>query len=141
MKGFKHSNPVPREDDKFEKMVRKTEAALDNFSIAMGNINDVMGDPKAREKMKAAIEALPQVLADLRTTVQGIGTTVDTADRNLRNLEGLTTDHHERSGNRIHGCRLVGVQVGKVVGAKFSDLGKASGQAEEMVQSDARRWK
>ncbi|MFM8494758.1 MAG: MlaD family protein [Planctomycetia bacterium] len=89
------------EDDKFEKMVRKTEAALDNFSIAMNNINDVMGDPKSREKIKAAIEALPQVLADLRTTVQGIGTTVDTADRNLRNLEGLTKPLGERGEQMV----------------------------------------
>ena len=89
------------EDDRFEKMVRKTEAALDNFSIAMNNINDVMGDPKAREKIKAAIEALPQVLADLRTTVQGIGTTVDTADRNLRNLEGLTKPLGERGEQMV----------------------------------------
>ena len=78
------------EDDKFEKMVRKTEAALDNFSIAMNNINDVMGDPNARAKLKETLNGLPDVIADLRTTVKGIGTTVDTADRNLRNLEGLT---------------------------------------------------
>ena len=89
------------EDDKFEKMVRKTEAALDNFSIAMNNINDVMGDPKSREKMKAAIDALPQVLADLRTTVRGIGTTVDTADRNLRNLEGLTKPLGDRGEQMV----------------------------------------
>ena len=89
------------EDDRFEKMVRKTETALDNFSIAMNNINDVMGDPKSREKIKAAIEALPQVLADLRTTVQGIGTTVDTADRNLRNLEGLTKPLGERGEQMV----------------------------------------
>ena len=78
------------EDDTFEKMVRKTESALDAFSLAMANINDVMGDPNARAKLKETLNGLPDVLADLRTTVKGIGTTVDSADRNLRNLEGLT---------------------------------------------------
>lgn len=107
------------EDDKFEKMVRKTEAALDNFSIAMGNINDVMGDPKAREKMKAAIEALPQVLADLRTTVQGIGTTVDTADRNLRNLEGLTKPLGERGEQMV-------AQVDRTIGRLDETLKQAA---------------
>jgi phospholipid/cholesterol/gamma-HCH transport system substrate-binding protein len=100
-------------------MVRKTEAALDNFSLAMGNINDVMGDPKAREKMKAAIEALPQVLADLRTTVQGIGTTVDTADRNLRNLEGLTKPLGERGEQMV-------AQVDRTIGRLDETLKQAA---------------
>ncbi|MFM8434304.1 MAG: MlaD family protein [Planctomycetia bacterium] len=107
------------EDDKFEKMVRKTEAALDNFSIAMNNINDVMGDPKAREKMKAAIEALPEVLADLRTTVQGIGTTVDTADRNLRNLEGLTKPLGDRGGEMV-------AQIDRTIGRLDETLRQAA---------------
>jgi len=107
------------EDDKFEKMMRKTEAALDNFSLAMNNINDVMGDPKAREKMKAAIDALPQVLADLRTTVQGIGTTVDTADRNLRNLEGLTKPLGERGEQMV-------AQVDRTIGRLDETLQQAA---------------
>lgn len=89
------------DDDKFGQLVRKTDAALDSFSVAMNNINDVMGDPKARDKMKAAISALPEVLADLRTTVQGIGTTVDSADRNLRNLEGLTKPLGDRGQEMV----------------------------------------
>lgn len=89
------------EDDKFERMVRKTETALDSFSTAMNNINDVMGDPNAREKLKDTITALPDVLADLRTTVRGMGTTIDSADRNLRNLEGLTRPLGERGEQMV----------------------------------------
>ena len=89
------------EDDKFEQMVRKTEAALDSFSLAMANINDVMGDPNARAKLKETLNGLPDVIADLRTTVKGIGTTVDTADRNLRNLEGLTKPLGERGEGMV----------------------------------------
>jgi phospholipid/cholesterol/gamma-HCH transport system substrate-binding protein len=89
------------EDDKFEKMVRKTESALDAFSLAMANINDVMGDPNARAKLKETLNGLPDVIADLRTTVKGIGTTVDTADRNLRNLEGLTKPLGERGEGMV----------------------------------------
>jgi phospholipid/cholesterol/gamma-HCH transport system substrate-binding protein len=89
------------EDDTFEKMVRKTESALDAFSLAMANINDVMGDPNARAKLKETLNGLPDVLADLRTTVKGIGTTVDSADRNLRNLEGLTRPLGERGEGMV----------------------------------------
>jgi phospholipid/cholesterol/gamma-HCH transport system substrate-binding protein len=99
--------------------VRKTEAALDSFSLAMNNINDVMGDPQARDKMKATIEALPDVIADLRTTVKGIGTTVETADRNLRNLEGLTRPLGERGEQMV-------AQVDRTIGRLDEVLQQAS---------------
>ncbi|MFM8708742.1 MAG: hypothetical protein ACKOHK_11875, partial [Planctomycetia bacterium] len=88
-------------DDRFEKLVAKTEAALDSFNTAMKNIDDVMGDPAAREDIKNTISALPEVVADLRKTVQGVGATVDTADRNLRNLEGLTKPLGDRGGAMV----------------------------------------
>ena len=97
------------EDDTFAKMVAKTEKALDAFSLAMDNINDVMGDANARAKLKETLNGLPEVMNDLRTTVQGIGTTVDTADRNLRNLEGLTRPLGERGEGMV-------AQVDKTIG-------------------------
>jgi len=97
------------EDDTFTKMVDKTEKALDAFSLAMDNINDVMGDANARAKLKETLNGLPEVMNDLRTTVQGIGTTVDTADRNLRNLEGLTRPLGERGEGMV-------AQVDKTIG-------------------------
>ena len=97
------------EDDTFSKMVAKTEKALDAFSLAMDNINDVMGDANARANLKQTLNGLPEVINDLRTTVQGIGTTVDTADRNLRNLEGLTRPLGERGEGMV-------AQVDKTIG-------------------------
>ena len=89
------------EDDKFSSMVQKTDAALDAFNLAMANIHDVMGDPQARANLKQTLNSLPDVINDLRTTVQGIGETVDTADRNLRNLEGLTKPLGERGEGMV----------------------------------------
>ncbi|NBX29441.1 MCE family protein [bacterium] len=97
------------DDDTFSKMVAKTEKALDAFSLAMDHINDVMGDANARAKLKETLNGLPEVMNDLRTTVQGIGTTVDTADRNLRNLEGLTRPLGERGEGMV-------AQVDKTIG-------------------------
>ena len=117
------------EDDKFEKMVRKTEAALDSFSLAMNNINDVLGDPQAREKMKATISALPDVIADLRTTVKGMGTTVETADRNLRNLEGITRPLGERGEQMV-------AQVDRTIGRLDETLQQAAMFAKALNQSE-----
>lgn len=117
------------EDDKFKQMVNKTEIALESFSLAMNNINDVMGDPNARDKMKAAIEALPEVLADLRSTVKGISTTVDTADRNLRNLEGLTRPLGERGEEMV-------AQVDRTIGRLDDVLQQAAMFTKALNQSD-----
>ena len=106
-------------DDRFEKMVQKTESALDSFNTAMKNIDDVLGDPGSRENIKTTIAALPDVVADLRTTVQGIGTTVDTADRNLRNLEGLTRPLGDR------GAAMV-AQIDRTIGRLDETLQQAA---------------
>ena len=116
------------EDDTFEKMVRKTESALDAFSQAMANINDVMGDPNARAKLKETLNGLPDVLADLRTTVKGIGTTVDSADRNLRNLEGLTKPLGERGEGMV-------AQVNQTIGRLDEVLQQAAAFTRALNES------
>ena len=97
------------EDDSFTRLVQKTEATLDSFSTAMTNINDVIGDPATRSNLKTTLATLPEVLTELRTSVKGIGATIDTADRNLRNLEGLTKPLGERGAGMV-------AQVDKTIG-------------------------
>jgi phospholipid/cholesterol/gamma-HCH transport system substrate-binding protein len=106
-------------DDRFEKMVQKTESALDSFNTAMKNIDDVLGDAGSRENIKTTIAALPDVVADLRKTVQGIGTTVDTADRNLRNLEGLTRPLGDRGAEMV-------AQIDRTIGRLDETLQQAA---------------
>ena len=116
-------------DEKFENMVKKTETALDSFSAAMNNINDVMGDPQAREKMKATMDALPDMITDLRATVKGISGTIDTADRNLRNLEGFTRPLGERGEEMI-------AQVDRTIGRLDEVLQQAALFTKALNQSD-----
>jgi phospholipid/cholesterol/gamma-HCH transport system substrate-binding protein len=116
------------DDDRFSQMVQKTEAALDSFSAAMANINDVMGDPQARANLKQTLNALPDVIADLRNTVQGIGETVDTADRNLRNLEGLTKPLGERGEGMV-------AAIDKTIGRLDETLQQASTFAQALNES------
>jgi len=110
-------------------MVKKTETALDSFSAAMNNINDVMGDPQAREKMKATMDALPDMITELRATVKGISGTIDTADRNLRNLEGFTRPLGERGEEMI-------AQVDRTIGRLDEVLQQAALFTKALNQSD-----
>lgn len=117
------------DDDTFGKLVRKTEKALDEFSVAMANINDVMGDPQARANIKETLESLPEVLSDLRTTVQGMGSTVDSADRNLRNLEGLTRPLGERGAGMV-------AQIDTTIGRLDEVLQQAASFTKALSDSD-----
>ena len=117
------------EDDSFEKMMRKTEATLDAFGLAMNNINDVLGDPTARAKLKETLTGLPDVMADLRKTVQGIGETVDTADRNLRNLEGLTKPLGERGAGMV-------AQIDRTIGRLDETLQQAASFSKALNESE-----
>ncbi|MBM4022881.1 MAG: MCE family protein [Planctomycetes bacterium] len=89
------------DDNNFGELVRKTDKAIDEFSKAMANINDVMGDPQTRESLKRTLGEMPAVLGDLRATVQGMGTTLESADHNLRNLEGLTKPLGDRGPGMV----------------------------------------
>jgi phospholipid/cholesterol/gamma-HCH transport system substrate-binding protein len=116
-------------DDRFEKLVAKTESALDSFNTAMKNIDEVMGDPKAREDIKDTISALPEVVADLRKTVQGVSVTVDTADRNLRNLEGLTKPLGDRGSEMV-------AQIDRTIGRLDETLQQAAMFTKALNQSE-----
>lgn len=110
-------------------MMDKTERALDGFSIAMTNVNDIMGDAEARQNLKNSINALPTVLDDLRGTVSGISSTIDSADRNLRNLEGLTKplgDQGEAMVSRLNGT----------IGRLDEVLSQVAGFAKALNESD-----
>ena len=115
--------------DGFGKLVRKTEKALDDFSVAMANINDVMGDPQARANIKQTLNEMPEVLADLRGTVQGMGSTLDSADRNLRNLEGLTRPLGERGAGMV-------AQIDVTIGRLYEVLQQAVFFTKALNESD-----
>ncbi len=83
--------------DDIRKVAGKAELALDNVNEFMVNINDVVGDPEARDNMRITINRLPQILNDVnatindtRETINGFRTIADSANRNLTNLEEFT---------------------------------------------------
>ena len=62
----------------------------------MTNIDEVLGDPKVRDGLRTSLGELPELLKDTRSAVNTIQTSVESVDRNLTNLEGLTGPLGER---------------------------------------------
>lgn len=116
-------------DDQINRIVNKTEQALDSFQRALTNVDDVLGDNAVRENLKKSIAELPQLFTDTRNTVNTMQTTLDSVDRNMKNLEGFTGPLGERGEdivNRIDTglARLDGLL------AEMSDFGRKLNSGE-----------
>lgn len=89
---------------RFVLLMDRTIASLDNFSTTMKSVEGLFGDEEMKRTLKESLSQLPIAINDVRgtmgdarkmlqgfdDTLQGFGAVVDSAERNLRNIEGLT---------------------------------------------------
>lgn len=90
------NNLLANNNEQLSRIVIKTEQALDSFQRTMEGLNQVVGDEQLRADLKQSIAGLPALLDETSAAVQNIRSVADTADRNLKNLEGLTQPLGER---------------------------------------------
>lgn len=95
------NNLLESNDEQISRIVDKTEQTLNSFQQAMGNFDDIFGKPEVRENMRKSIDALPELLTDTRNAMGTIRTTVESVDRNLRNMEGITGPLGERGSDIV----------------------------------------
>ena len=81
----------------FRSVTQKTQTALDNFNRIFENINEVVGDAEFKNRFNEVIAALPEIfeevkgaVTDVRETVTSFQKISESADSNLKNLEGFT---------------------------------------------------
>ncbi len=77
-------------DEQISRIVNKTESVIDTFQTSLNNLDDVIGDKDVRDNLKNSIRELPQLFTDTRETVNTMQATLESVDRNMRNLEGFT---------------------------------------------------
>jgi len=82
------------------RIVNKAEQVIDSVQQAVDSINNVVGDDETRQDLKEALNRVPTLLDNVEATFQQLGETVDVAERNFRNLEGLT-EPLGREGERL----------------------------------------
>lgn len=56
----------------------------------VANANDIVGDPELKQRLKDTLARIPQVVDDLRTTLDEANQTVRVARENLENIRGVT---------------------------------------------------
>ncbi len=116
-------------NDQIDRIVNKTEQTLDSFQRSLANIEDVFGDEKVRDSLKQAISGLPQLFEDTRGAIATIRTTVESVDRNLTNLEGLTGPLGERGEHIVSRVDEAVVRLDELLN-EMSDFGRKLNSGE-----------
>lgn len=73
----------------------KASSSLDNFNRIFENLNDIVGDPKLKDKTNEVFDSLSAVFREVRTTVADTRKTINSfggvSKRANRNLDSLST--------------------------------------------------
>ena len=116
-------------NDQIDRIVNKTEQTLDSFQRSLANVEDVFGDEKVRDNLKQAISELPELFEDTRGAISTIRTTVESVDRNLTNLEGLTGPLGERGEHIVSRVDEAVVRLDELLN-EMSDFGRKLNSGE-----------
>lgn len=99
---------VGNNQEVFQRVIQKSELAMDHFRTAMGNLDGLVGDPEFKERLRKALEGLPQLMADsqlmiteARQTLASVQQTTENARGNLENLERFTKPLAERGDKLV----------------------------------------
>lgn len=97
------NSAISNNQDQLPRLAQKTERALDQFAVAMNNINSLVEDPQMRQDMKQALRDFPQLVRDTTMTLNKANAAFDSmklasdrAQTNLANLENFTRPLGER---------------------------------------------
>jgi len=83
-------------EGQIQRIIANTDQAVMQLRNTIAGADQLISDPLLKENLKKTINGLPVVLEDLSVTISGIKNTMQLADRNLVNLEGLTRPLGER---------------------------------------------
>lgn len=88
---------VSNNSEQFQRIIAKTEVAMDHFHSAMTSIDAIVGDPELRVQLKQALQGLPDLmteskltLTDARTTLKSFDQMSQRADATLQNIQQFT---------------------------------------------------
>jgi phospholipid/cholesterol/gamma-HCH transport system substrate-binding protein len=94
---------VGNNQDQLPRVAQKAERALDQFAVAMNNLNSIFDDPQMREDLRDSLKVLPQTIRNADVTLNKANAAFDSmkqasdrASLNLANLENFTKPLGER---------------------------------------------
>jgi phospholipid/cholesterol/gamma-HCH transport system substrate-binding protein len=89
-------------DEQIARVANKAEETLDQIRKVTQNLNDVLGDDATKQNLKQTLADFPNIIKETREAIGGFKTTLETADRNLKNVEGLTKPLGQRGEQLVN---------------------------------------
>ena len=90
------------DDKQVQRILDKMEVSLDSFRRTTDNINGLVGDDEVQQELRRTIVEMPKLFQQSRETLDRMQDTIESANRNMRNLEGLT-EPLGRKGDQLVG--------------------------------------
>ncbi|MHC4400907.1 MAG: MlaD family protein [Planctomycetota bacterium] len=90
-------------EDRLKQIMDQASSMMKQIETAATNVNDVLGDPDVRRQLRHSITQFPDLLVDvrdvlgkMRSSLDGMDTTIGLVNENLTYLEGFTKPLGER---------------------------------------------
>jgi len=109
------SDLLANNDEQIARVFGKAESTMDQIHAVADNMNDVIGDAATQAKLKKSLNDLPDVISDTREAVNGFKVTLQTADRNLQNMEGLTRPLGQRGPQLVESIDRTAQKLDRVL--------------------------
>ncbi len=76
-------------------LVDQTDVAMQEFARTMTSVNEILGgdapeDVQMRQRLRQGLNEVPDAVRDARVTMRNFNVVLDSANKNLQNLEGFT---------------------------------------------------
>jgi phospholipid/cholesterol/gamma-HCH transport system substrate-binding protein len=103
-------------EPQFNRIISNTELAMAQFRTTSEHLDELFGDDQMRQNLKQAVNNLPKVLNDVTESINGVRTVMQSADRNLTNLEGLTRPLGDRGPTLVANLDRAAEQLDDLMG-------------------------
>lgn len=115
-------------------LIDKTNVAMDEFARTMTSVNEILGgdspeDRQMRQRWQQGLNEMPDTIHDARVTMGNFNVVLDSAYKNLHNLEGFT-EPLGRNGESIANAIIDSVQGLDKLLEEFTVLAEALNSRE-----------
>ena len=108
------NNVLGTNDAQLQRILQKSEVALDDIHLAMGTVNDLVSDPELKESLKRTLRDMPRLfdemrstMSDARDTLAGFQRVSQQAETNLQHLERFTSPLGARGEEFVDNFSLI----------------------------------
>lgn len=87
--------------DKISRIIDKTAVTAEAITRLADTANELIGDPEVREKLRASLEQMPELMQETRHAIGRMSQSMDLIDKNLNNVQEFTAILGKQGGETL----------------------------------------